>query len=511
MKKKRLSMRKIQEVLRLHYEKGLSQNAIAGACHIARSTTQDYLKRFQAAGLSWPLPDDLGEPELNDLLFRRLPDSTDKSQPDWACIHKELSRKSVTLKLLWQEFQQVHPESHGYTRFCQLYRQWAQSHKISMRQRHKAGEKTFVDWAGQTMPLTDPVTGEVSQAQIFVAALGFSSYLYAEATPSQEKKYWLSCHVKAFRFYRGLTDIVVPDNPKTAVTSPCRYEPELNPAYQEFARHYCLAVIPARVRKPQDKPKVESGVQVVERWVIAPLRNRIFFSLAELNQALWEQLQLVNNRPLSGLNQSRRELFELIDQPALRPLPPTDYEFAHILKTRVKPDYHIELEQHFYSVPYRLVNKVVELRHTAAILEVYYQGQRVASHLRRHQPGQTTIPEHLSPAHRWMLEWTPAKLKQWSSDLGPATGEMIQKILDQPRHPEQNHRSGLGFLQLERKYGQLRLEKACVRALHFNLYTYKQVRTILQSGQDFLPLPGAASEISKCHTHINIRGSRCYR
>lgn len=511
MKKKRLSMRKIHEVLRLYYEKGLSQNAIAGACHIARSTTQDYLKRFQATGLSWPLPENLGEPELNALLFTRPAEASDKSLPDWAYIHKELARKGVTLKLLWQEFILTHPQSYRYTRFCQLYRQWVKTHKLSMRQRHKAGEKVFVDWAGQTMPLTDPTTGEVSQAQIFVAALGFSNYLYVEATPSQEKQYWLSCHVRAYRFYGGLSGIVVPDNPKVAVTSPCRYEPDLNPAYQEFARHYQLAVIPARVRKPKDKSKVEVGVQVVERWVLAPLRDRIFFSLAELNHALGEQLQKVNDRPRSGLNQSRRELFELIDQPALRPLPSTDYEFAHILKSRVDPDYHVELEQHFYSVPYRLVHKVVELRYTSTLLEVYSSGQRVASHLRNYEPGQTTIPEHMSPAHRRMIEWTPSKLIQWSIDLGSATKEMIQSILDQPRHPEQNYRSCLGFLQLERKYGRLRLEKACARALSFDLHTYQQVRAILKSGQDFLPLPASVSEVSICQTHANIRGAQFYQ
>jgi len=511
MSKKRLSMRKIKEVLRLYYEKGLSQNAIAGVCRIARSTVQDYYRRFQAAGLTWPLPDTLGEVELNTLLFPPPTIKKDKTPPDWAAIHKELARKGVTLQLLWQEYIHNFPQGYQYTRFCQLYRQWAKSHKLSMRQRHKAGEKLFVDWAGQTMPITDPMTGVVSQAQIFVAAWGPSNYLYAEATGDQTLENWLSAHVRAFRFYDGLPEIVVPDNPKVAVTSPCRYEPDLNPAYQELAIHYDIAVVPARVRKPQDKSKVEVGVQVIEHWALAPLRDRIFFSLAELNQALAEQLQSVNNRPRSGLNQSRLELFELIDQPALRPLPPTDYEMAHIVKVRVDPDYHVRLEEHFYSVPYRLVRQVVEIRFASRVVEIYHGGQRVASHLRQHEPGQTSLPEHMPKAHRQMLEWTPSKLILWAGDIGPDTQKMIQGIFERPQHPEQNYRSGLGFLQLEKKYSRLRLEKACSRALHFGLSTYKQVRAILKSGQDILPLPSAISEDNSCPTHANIRGAQCYR
>lgn len=508
--KKRLSMRKIKEVLRLHYDQGLSQNAIAGACRIARATVQDYLRRFQAADLSWPLPEDLSEADLDALLFPRLSDRCPKPQPDWAEVHRELARQGVTLQLLWQEYIQAHPQWYQYSRFCQLYRGWARSHKLSLRQRHKAGEKLFVDWAGQTMPITDPETGEVRQAQIFVAALGASHYLYVEAAEDQTLENWLLAQVRALRFYGGVPEIIVPDNPKTAVTSPCRYEPDLNPSYQEFARHYGLAVIPARVRKPKDKSKVEVGVQVVERWVLAPLRDRTFFSLSELNQALTAQLQLINDRPLSDLQQSRRELFADLDQPALRPLPPTEYEMAHIAKVRVNQDYHVQWEQHYYSVHYRLVHQVVELRSTARIVEIYHGGQRLASHRRQTTAGQTTLLEHMPEAHRRMLEWAPSKLTLWAGEIGPDTQRLIQIILARPQHPEQNYRSGLGFLQLEKRYGRARLEKACQRALAFGLTTYKQLRTILKSGQDLLPLPTTDSD-DICPPHANLRGAQCYQ
>jgi transposase len=509
--KKRLSMRKIKEVLRLYYDQGLSQNAIAGACRIARATVQDYLRRFQTAQLSWPLPEDMGEAELNAHLFKRPVELSPKPQPDWSQIHQELARKGVTLQLLWQEYNQARPHGYQYSRFCQLYRSWAKSHTLSLRQPHKAGEKLFVDWAGQTMPITDTETGEVRQAQIFVSALGASHYLYVEAAEAQTLENWLLAQVRALRFYGGAPEILVPDNPKTAVTNPCRYEPDLNPSYQEFARHYRLAVIPARVRKPKDKSKVEVGVQVVERWVLAPLRDRTFFSLAELNQALTAQLHLINSRPLSGLQQSRRELFERIDKPVLRPLPATDYEMAHIANARVDQDYHVRWEQHYYSVPCRLVHQVVELRSTSRVVEVYHGGQRVASHPRQTEAGQTTLPEHMPEAHRRMLEWTPSRLHLWAGEIGPNTQQFVQIIFERPQHPEQNYRSGLGFLQLQRRYGSARLEKACQRALAFGLTTYKQVRTILKSGQDLLPLPVNDNDDHICPRHANLRGAQCYQ
>ena len=511
MPKKRLSMRKIKEVLRLHYDKRISQRAIAGACSIARSTVQDYIKRFEAAGLMWPLPEGMDESQLNQLLFSRAaPNKTNKPQADWTYIHQELARKGVTLKLLWQEYCRAHPDGYGYTRFCQLYRTWARKLKVSMRQVHKAGEKTFVDYAGLTMEVIDPLTGQVNRAQVFVAALGASHYIYAEATVSQSLTCWLSSHVRAFRYFGGVTEIIVPDNLKSGVSKPCRYEPELNPSYQELAQHYGVAIIPARVAKPKDKAKVEVAIQLVERWVLAPLRNRTFFSIEELNQAIFAKLKELNNRSMKTLDKSRKELFELVDKPALNPLPTTDYQIALWKKTRVNLDYHIELDKHYYSVPFTLVHKVMELRYTEKMVEIFYQSRRVASHLRSYLAHHhTTLPEHMPEAHQKMLEWTPSRFLRWAKKIGPNTRTIIDTILNGRQHPEQGYRSCLGLLRLEKTYGRSRLERACQRALHFGLSSRKHVLSILKSKQDLLDLPQQEELIAG--PHDNIRGAHFYK
>ena len=511
MPKERLSMRKIKEVLRLYYDKELSQRAIAGACGIARSTVQDYIKRCEATGLMWPLPEEMDDSELNQLLFSRpTSNKTGKPRADWTYIHQELAKKGVTLKLLWQEYRQLHPDGYGYTRFCQLYRAWARKLKVSMRQIHKAGEKTFVDYAGLSMEVTNPVSGEITLAQIFVAALGASHYIYAEGTTSQSLTCWLSSHVHAFKYFGGTTEIIVPDNLKAGVSKPCRYEPELNPSYQDLAEHYGVAIIPARVARPKDKAKVEVAIQLVERWILAPLRNRTFFSMEELNAAIFEKLYELNNRPMKALGKSRRELFELLDKPALNPLPKTDYQLALWKKARVNLDYHIELDKHYYSVPFTLVHKTVEVRYTEKIVEVFYQGTRVASHLKSclaHH--HTTLPEHMPEAHQKMLEWTPSRFLRWAEKIGPNTRMMIDTILNGRKHPEQSYRSCLGLLRLEKTYGRKRLERACQRALHFDLTSRKHVLSILKSKQDLLDLPQQEELISS--PHANIRGAHFYK
>ena len=511
MPKERLSMRKIKEVLRLFYDKRISQRAIAGACGIARSTVQDYIKRFEATGLMWPLPEEVDDSQLNQLLFSRpTSNKTDRPHADWPYIHQELARKGVTLKLLWQEYRQLHPDGYGYTRFCQLYRSWARKLKVSMRQVHKAGEKTFVDYAGLSMELIDPLTGEVKSAQVFVAVLGASHYIYAEASASQSLTCWLSSHVRAFRYFGGVTEIIVPDNLKSGVAKPCRYEPELNPSYQDLAQHYAVAIIPARVAKPKDKAKVEVAIQLVERWVLAPLRNRTFFSMEELNKAIFEKLEQLNNRPMKALGKSRKELFELLDKPALNPLPKTDYQIALWKKARVNLDYHVELDKHYYSVPFTLVHKPVEMRYTEKIVEVFYQATRVASHLRSYLPHRhTTQTEHMPEAHQKMLEWTPSRFLRWAEKIGPNTKTMIDTILNGRQHPEQGYRSCLGLLRLEKTYGRKRLERACQRALHFGLCSRKHVLSILKNKQDLLDLPQQEQLISA--PHANIRGAHFYK
>ena len=354
MSQERLSMRKIEEILRLKYEAGLTHRAIAQSCSVSPSTVSEYVTHAKAAGLSWPLPEELNAEQLEELLFPQRGSASGRNipQPDWAEVHKELRRKGVTLSLLWVEYRQEQPDGYGYSQFCHHYRQWAKQLKPMMRQKHKAGEKLFVDYAGQTMPVVDPQTGEIRQAQIFVATLGASNYTYTEAHWSQDLTNWIGAHVRALAFLGGVPEVLVPDNLKAGVKSPHLYEPDLNPTYLDFARHYGVAVVPARVRKPKDKSKVEVGVQVVERWVLAPLRDRTFFSLAELNQAMWELLAELNDRPMRHLGQSRRELFESLDKPALAPLPVQPYEFARWKKARVHIDYHVSFEKHYYSVPY---------------------------------------------------------------------------------------------------------------------------------------------------------------
>ena len=512
MAQERLTMRKVAEVLRLKWHCGLSSRAVARSCSISHSTVAEYLRRAQEAGLSWPLPPDLGEDTLYELLFPQAAPSRSRviSCPDWSLVHTELRKKSVTLRLLWFEYREAHPDGYGYSQFCSLYREWAKHLRPSMRLSHKGGEKVFVDYAGQTVPIIDPHTGEVHQAQIFIGVLGASSYTYAEAHESQELAHWIGAHVRMFSFLGGVPEIVVPDNLKAGVKHPCRYEPDLNPTYQDLAEHYGIAVIPTRVRKPKDKAKVEVGVQVVERWILARLRNHTFFSLADLNQAIRELLSELNRRPMQHLGRSRRELFEQLDQPALRPLPERAYEFAIWKKARVSIDYHIEFDKHYYSVPYTLIHKEVYVRATPSTVEIFSNNRRVASHLRVKSPGRhTTASEHMPPAHQQYQEWSPQRLTRWAQTFGPYTAELVQALLDSRKHPQQAYRSCLGLLRLGSRYGEQRLEAACCRALPAGICSYKGVKNILDSRLDQVEREEPAAVVPQ--THENIRGRTYYR
>ena len=502
-------MRKIKEILRLKHQ-GLSSNAIAGACRIARSTVQEHLKRAQAAGLQWPLPEDLSDIDLDRLLFAEPDVRLKKPLPDFGRIHTELARKGVTLQLLWQEYRREQPDGYGYTQFCQHYRRWARTSKVSMRQEHKAGEKLFVDFAGMTMEVIDPASGEPAKVQIFVGALGASNYIFACAVPGQDIASWLSAHVRAFRFYGGVPEIVVPDNLKAGVTKACRYDPDINPAYQDLAEHYGVAVIPARVRKPKDKAKVEVAVQIVERWVLAPLRNRRFFSIPELNDAMAERLVELNGRTMRSYGVSRKELFESLDRPALKPLPRDEYELAVWKKARVNLDYHVEFDRHYYSVPFALAHQEVEIRAGERVVEVYHKSVRVASHQRSHaQYKHTTDPAHMPPEHQRMKDATPAKIRSWAKAVGPSALEMVEEIIKARPHPEQGYRSCLGLLRLERTYGRERLENACSRALHYGLLGRRHVLNILESGQDRIKSEEQQNETLPGHG--NIRGPQFYQ
>ena len=511
MAQKGLSMRKIEEILRLKWEKGLSNRAIAKSCRISAGSVSNYIQRATVAGLSWPLPEDLGAEDLEALLFphERLPSDRVIPQPDWRDLHKELKRKGVTLSLLWLEYRAAHPDGYSYSQFCYRYRAWTKPLKPVMRQRHKAGEKLFVDYAGQTAEVVDPDTGEIRAAQVFVATLGASSYTYAEAHWAQDLPNWIGGHVRALDFFGGAPDVLVPDNLKAGVTRANLYEPDVNPTYLEFARHYGIAVVPARVRKPKDKAKVEVGVQVVERWVLAPLRDRRFFSLAALNRAMRELLAVLNEREMKHLEQSRRALFEELDQPALAPLPIQPYEFALWKRARVHIDYHVSFEKHLYSVPYTLVGKEVDVRATESTVEIYFQRKRVASHPRSDAKGRfTTQNAHMPKAHRAYQNWSSERFLRWAAEIGEQAQELIADVLAGRRHPEQAFRTCLGILGLAKGYTPERLEAACLRANAAGIRSYRGVRNILDNHLDQVALDPVPP--TPLPAHENIRAENYY-
>ncbi len=511
----RISMRKISEVLRLKFQAGLSHRQIARCASLSHSTVGAYLRRATEAGLSWPLPESLTEAALERLLFppeRERPSRAagERPLPDWAQVHRELQQRGVTLMLLWQEYKQSFPEGYQYSRFCDLYRRWRGKLDLVMRQHHRAGEKLFVDYAGQTVPVTDPTTGLAREAQIFVAVLGASNYTYAEATWTQQLPDWIASHQRAFRFFGGTPEILVPDNLKSAVTTAHRYEPDLNPTYQDMATHYGVAVLPTRAGAPRDKAKVETAVLLVERWILACLRHRQFFSLEELQEAIGELLDRLNQRPFQKLEGSRESRFEELEREHLRPLPEAPYVFAEWKKARVHIDYHVEVEGHYYSVPYQQARKQVDVRLTATTVECFFKGERIASHRRTLRRGHhTTVKEHMPPSHRHMADWTPERMRRWAAKSGPATAELIALVMASRAHPQQGYRTCLGILRLGESHGADRLEAASRRALAIGATSYRSMASILQKGLDSRPLP--AREATEAPLmHENIRGAGYY-
>ncbi|MFQ6003956.1 MAG: IS21 family transposase [Woeseia sp.] len=504
-------MRRIRDVLRLRAT-GHSRRQVAQSCGIARSTVAEYVKRAEAAGLSWPSLGELDDAELESKLFPPAPviPAEHRAVPDWAGVHRELKRKGVTLTLLWDEYKAANPEGYQYSWFCEHYRHWLGKVDVVMRQDHRAGEKLFVDYAGQTVPLIDRATGEVQDTQIFVAVLGASNYTYAEATLTQSLPDWIGSHVRAFRYFGSVPAIIVPDNVKSGVHLAHRYEPELNATYAEMGRHYGVAVIPTRSAKPRDKAKAEVAVQIVERWILAPLRNRTFFSLAELNAAIAELLEVLNSRPFKKLPGTRRSLFEMLDRPAMQPLPSAPYEYAEWKKVRVNIDYHVAIDKHYYSVPYQLVKQQLEARITANTVELFNKGKRIASHRRSTRPGaHTTVNAHMPKAHREYAEWTPQRLVRWARETGPATAKLVATILASRPHPQHGFRACLGIMRLGKRYTAKRLEAASRRALAIGACSYKSIESILKNGLDKKPLPATTIE-SPAIEHDNLRGPDYY-
>jgi transposase len=512
MPQERLSMRKIREILRLRWAEGRSEREVARSVSVSPSTVVEYTGRAREAGLSWPLPDDLDDAALESKLFRRPAEATFRlrAAPDFQAIHRELRRKHMTLQLLWEEYKEAQGErGYLYSRFCELYRAWAKKLDLVMRQEHRAGERTFTDFSGDGIPIVDRHTGEVSEAPLFVGTLGASSYTYAEAFPSQELRFWIEGHVHAFEYFGGVSEVTVPDQARTAVSQPCYYDPEIHRTYLDWAKHTGTVVIPARPGHPKDKPKVEAAVLLAQRWILASLRNHVFFSIEQANEAIWEKLEKLNGKKFQKLDATRRSLYETIDRPALRPLPARRYEFSEWSEPRVNIDYHVEVDKHFYSVPYPLVHQLLDARRTATTVEIFHKGRRVASHRRSYRKGgTTTLLEHMPPEHQRHLEWTPSRILAWAEKTGPRTREVAQRILEGKPHPVLGYRACLGLLRLGKGHGDARLEAACTRAVTIGACSYKSVKSILKNGLDREPLlpPVPRPPI----LHENIRGPEYY-
>lgn len=514
MATKRLSMRKIRETLRLRLVRDLSHRQIAKSIGVSAGTVSSVLARARDEGLTtWTQVEELTEAQLEASLYNQGA-AQQRPEPDPLWIHTERQKsKAVTLELLHMEYLQEHPAGLRYTSFCQRYRRWLKQRKLSMRQLHRAGEKTFFDYSGKTINVINPVTGEARAAELFVATLGASSYTYAEATWTQKLPDWTASHVRTCQYFGGVTQVWVPDQLRSAVSGPHRYDPDINRTYSALAEHYDAIVMPARPRKPQDKGKVEVAVQVAQRWILARLRNETFFSLAALNERIHELLAMLNDRPMKRYGKkSRRERFEMLDRPALQALPATRWAFTEWSKERLGRDYHVTVDEHAYSVPYQLVGKVVELCVSSATVEIMHRGTRVASHQRSHKKeGVTTLTAHMPAAHRAHASVSPTRLIERAAAVGPQTEKLITDILDTRRHPEQGYRACLGILSLKERFGGDRLEAASSRAMLTGLRRCRQLETLLKGGLDRLGTkdlePAPAPSVIE---HENVRGAAYY-
>ncbi len=506
-------MRRIRDALRLAFDEAQSIRMISKSVGVSRDAITDYLTRFRVTGISWPLPPDIDDAELERLLFPSAagPTSQKKSEPDWAYIHVELrKRKGATLQQLHREFIEWNPDGISYSFFCQRHREFTKTLKRYMRQTHAAGDKVFVDYAGPTIPIYESGASSPTLAQIFVGVLGASSYIYAEATASQQLPNWIASHVRMFEHFGGAPAVIVCDNLKSAVTRASNTEPVIHPTYLHMASHYRAMVIPARPRKPKDKAKAENGVLVVERWILFRLRRRVFTSLGELNAAIRELLVEVNGRPFKRLPGTRKSAFDELDRHALRSLPLQRYEFTEFKRARVGLDYHVETHPDYsYSVPYQLVRQPVDLRITAATVEVLHRGRRVASHVRLSAPGCRTNPEHMDPSHRYLDQWTGESDRIWAAATGLNVAAFLVAVLSRQPRRELAIRSVGSLKALHREYGDERLDSACRRALEIGITEVSRLRSMLRTGLD-LQRNRADQVAEAAFNHENVRGSGYY-
>ena len=520
MPTERVAMRRVREMLRLSRDGGLGVREVARRTGVAPSTLREMARRFERSGLAWPLPLDLTDTELESRLYG----ATGKKQghrrvaePDWAVLNREMKRKHVTLQILWDEYIEAEPDGYRYSRFCELYRSWEGRLPVTMRQTHLGGDKLFVDYAGDTVPvIIDRRSGETRAAHIFVAVMGGSSLSFAHASWTETLPDWIDAHVRAFAFFGGAARLLVPDNPKVAVIKACFYDPQVNRSYGEMAAHYDTALLPARPYKPRDKPKVEAAVRIVERWLLGRLRNRRFYSLADVNAAIAQMLTALNDqRVMRHVGRTRRQLFEEIDAPKLKALPLEPYVLAEWRQRKVGLDYHIDFDGHFYSVPYRHARAGVEVRATVRTVEVFLKGERIAAHVRGSGDGKhTTVPEHMPSSHRRYADWTVDRILCDAAAVGSSTDMLCRMILEHRPHPEQGFRACLGIVRLTKPFGAARVEAACLRALQIGARTYGSVRSILDNKLDgqpfFQPPAGQADEPPPASLHGNVRGSGYY-
>ena len=501
-----LTMRQLRQMLRLHHD-GLGARAIGRVLGVARSTVQDNLMRAEAAGLTWPLSADVTDEELEQRLFVRSGVKSGfrrRSEPDWAAFARELKRPGVNLMVLWEEYRETNVDGYGYSRFCDLFREFERRLSPVMRQHHAAGDKVFVDYSGKKIGIVDPATGEVREAEIFVAVLGASNYTYAQATWTQTLPDWIEAHVRMFRFFGGVPRLLVPDNLKSGVNKASFYDPEINRSYGMMATHYGVGVLPARPRKPRDKAKVEAGVRFAQSYILGRLRHQTFFSLGEANNAIGLVLERINSHVMRRLGLCRKDLFTSIERPALRPLPPADYEFAEWRLARVGLDYHVEIEGFYYSVPHALIRAQVEVRITTRTIEVFHRAKRVAAHQRRYGGRlHGTDPDHMPSSHRRYAEWTPARFQRWARSIGPNTEGLVIAVLANRPHPEQGFRTCLGVLRLFRGLAPARAEAVAARAVAIGALTYKSVASILENNLD---RASQAADNATVIEHPNVRG-----
>jgi transposase len=515
-------MRKVREILRLRFERGLSQRQISASTGVSKGALSDYLRRAAAAGLTWEVARALDDGEVEARLFR-YPGRNEPPRRvpiDLPWVHRELRRIGVTLQQLWLEYRETSAQSfpsggtpYGYSQFCDLYAVFRDKTDLSMRQVHRAGEKVFIDYSGKKPQIWSSETGEAIDVELFVAVLGASNYTFAEATLTQRLEDFCASTVRTLEFFGGVPQIAVPDQLRSAVSGPDRYDPEINPTYAELSQHYDLAIVPARPAKPRDKAKVEAAVLLAQRWILACLRNRTFFSLDDLNAAIAELLEKLNTRPFKKLEGCRRSAFEALDRPALRPLPQARWELARWKKAKVNIDYHVDHEARLYSVPHALVGEYVELRATSAVVEVFHRGRRVASHTRLWGPkgSASTVPEHRPRSHREYGAWPPSRIIGWAASVGPSAAALVEQILLGRREPESAYRSCMALIRSAKPYDRLRFDAACRRALAIGAPTRKSVLAILSRGLDASePVDAADTQIPLNLRHENVRGGDYY-